>query len=269
MTRAIVLTSTSLRHQYVVNYLAERLDVVGVWQEEKSFVPEYYAETSEDLNLIRRHFVDRDESERKYFGEHARLRLGPGTVHRKIDPGTINDPAVLEAMTRLGPEVVLVFGTCILRRPILEAFEGRFINLHLGLSPYYRGSGTNFWPLVNREPEYVGATIHFLDSEIDTGPVIAHVRPPIEKSDGPHDIGNRAIREGAVMLARVASAHARGGVRSQPQVERGRLYQRKHFSAYAVRQLYRNFETEMILEYLADKVARDAKLDLVVLEVAS
>ena len=80
-------------------------------------------------------------------------------------------------MAAARPDVVLVFGTGILREPLLSAFDGRIINIHLGLSPYYRGAGTNFWPLVNREPEYVGATIHYLDAGIDTGPIISHARP--------------------------------------------------------------------------------------------
>ena len=59
------------------------------------------------------------------------------------------------------PDVVLVCGTGILREELINLFPGHIINIHLGLSPYYRGAGTNFWPLVNREPEYLGATIHY------------------------------------------------------------------------------------------------------------
>ena len=58
-------------------------------------------------------------------------------------------------------DVVLVFGTGILREALLSAFPGRLINIHLGLSPYYRGAGTNFWPLVNGEPELQLAALPF------------------------------------------------------------------------------------------------------------
>ena len=51
-----------------------------------------------------------------------------------------------------------------------------------------------------------------------------------------------------------------------PQWGGGRLYQRKDFSADAVRTLYRNFETGMIDEYLAARPARDAALRLIELE---
>jgi methionyl-tRNA formyltransferase len=189
------------------------------------------------------------------------LRVGP--------PGLINDEDAIDEMARLEPDVVLVFGTGLLRLPIIERFVGRVINLHLGLSPYYRGAGTNFWPLVNREPEYVGATIHYLDAGIDTGPMIAHARPDIGASDGPHEIGNKAIVAAADVLVAAARAHAAGVLRPVPQPAGGRLYQRKHFTADAVRRLEANFESGMIPEYLADRAARDARLQLLTLEATT
>lgn len=264
--RAILLTSTFRRHVFVANTAAAGCDLVGVWQEEKSFRPERYARNAEDEAVIQRHFAERDASEAYYFAAADQVRLGRGAVHRVLPPGACNDPAEVALMTASRPDVVLVFGTGILREPLLSAFEGRIINIHLGLSPYYRGAGTNFWPLVNREPEYVGATIHYLDAGIDTGPILAHARPHIERGDGPHAVGNKTIAAAAQMLLRAAAAHIAGVARGVPQWEGGRLYQRKNFSADAVRTLYRNFETDMMDEYLAARASRDAALRLIELE---
>ena len=169
-------------------------------------------------------------------------------------------------MRRLEPEVVLVFGTGLLKTPIIDSFPGRIINIHLGLSPYYRGAGTNFWPLVNGEPEYCGATIHFLDAGVDTGPIIAHVRPVIQSGDGPHDIGNRTIAAAARALGDAALALGAGAVKGVEQTGDGRVYKRAHFSAAAVRRLYANFETGMIEAYLRNKTERDALFSLVVMD---
>jgi folate-dependent phosphoribosylglycinamide formyltransferase PurN len=266
--KAILLTSTFRRHAHVANYLAARCDLRGVWQETKSFEPQRYAATREDDEVIRRHFEARDRSEAEYFASDDRVKLPGGAVHRTVDAGGCSDCAEVEAMRSLEPDVVLVFGTGILRDPLLSAFAGRIINIHLGLSPYYRGAGTNFWPLVNREPEYVGATIHYLDAGIDTGPMIAQVRPAIALADGPHHIGNKTIAAAAQLLGDAAEAHVRGRVQPVPQQGRGRLYQRKDFSADAVRRLYRHFETNMIGEYLGDRVRRDAAVKLVELSEA-
>src|SRR6185503_8878115 len=186
----------------------------------------------------------------------------PGAIHRRVDPGGCNDAAEIETMQALRPDVVLVFGTEILRAPLLDAFT-RLINLHLGLSPYYRGAGTNFWPLVNGEPEYVGATIHYLDAGLDSGPIIAHVRPEIQRGDGPHDIGNRTITAAAPVLAAIGEAYARAPLPAVPQRQGGRLYLRKHFAADAVRKMYANFEDGMVDDYLDHRTARDAAIEII------
>ena len=221
-----------------------------------------YAASTADEDVIRRHFDARNATEAAWFKRDTSLRLERGCKLRMVEPTGCNDEQELARMVALRPDVVLVFGTGILRAPVIAAFPGRILNLHLGLSPYYRGAGTNFWPLVNREPEYVGATVHYLDEGIDTGPIVAHARPDVYSDDGPHDIGNRAIAAGVDLLLRSAERLA---VDDLPRVEQnggGRLYQRKDFCADAIRRLYRNFQTGMIAEYLVDRDARDSRLAL-------
>ncbi len=268
MPSAILLTGNHLRHLFVAHAMAKRLDLLGLWQEEKTFVPEKYAGNEGDLAVIQEHFDARDASEEEFFGNTARQSFPASLVHRRIAGGGVNEGAEIDAMIALKPDVLLVYGTSILKENIIRAFEGRILNIHLGLSPYYRGSGTNFWPLVNREPEYVGATIHYLDAGIDTGAIIQHVRPAMKIADGPHDIGNRTIIAAAEGLADAAEAHCKGFLRSVPQTGKGKLYQRKDFNADAVRRLYRNFKEGMIAEYLKDKAQRDAKISLVSLSPA-
>ena len=257
--RAIVLTSSMRRHQFVANALASRLPVVGVWQEAKSFEPMSYAESADDQDVIARHFAARDASEAAYFADHATV----AAPSRQIPAGGINDPAVIAQMRDARPDVVLVFGTGLLRQPLIETFPGRILNIHLGLSPFYRGAGTNFWPLVNGEPEYCGATIHFLDAGVDTGPIIAHVRPDIRRGDGPHDIGNKTIVAAAAALADAAIEHVESPLTGVAQSGGGRVYKRAHFSADAVRTLYQNFSDGMIETYLRQREERDARVPLV------
>src|SRR4029450_8237138 len=217
------------RHVFVANAMAARLDVVGVWQEEKAFQPLKYAQTPEDEAIIARRFAAREASEEAFFAGRGHVQAPT----RLLPPGGCNDSRRIEEMRQASPDVVLVFGTGLLARSLIDEFPGRILNIHRGLSPYYRGAGTNFWPLVNGEPEYCGATIHFLDAGVDTGPIIAHVRPEMHDDDGPHEIGNRTIVAAASTLADAAIALDAGGVRSVEQGGGGRLYKRAGFSAGA------------------------------------
>jgi folate-dependent phosphoribosylglycinamide formyltransferase PurN len=263
--RAIVLTSNMRRHQFVANMMASRMEVACVWQEAKSFQPLRYAESAEDEAVIAGHFAARDESEQAYFAAHDEVRAPA----RQVAPGGCNDPAEIAAMRQHRPDVVLVFGTGLLKQPLIDVFDGNIINIHLGLSPYYRGAGTNFWPLVNGEPEYCGATIHFLDGGVDTGPMIAHVRPEMHADDGPHDIGNRTIVAAASALADAAIAHAASPLTGVPQTGGGRVYRRADFSAAAVRRMHDNFAAGMIRDYLDRRDERDARVPLVGMKAAA
>jgi methionyl-tRNA formyltransferase len=261
--RVIVLTSSMRRHRYVANTLQQKLDVACVWQEEKSFEPLRYATDPGEEAVIARHFDAREVSEETFFSGHDRVQA-PARV---VSPGGCNAAAEIDAMRRLAPDAVLVFGTGLLKEALIATFPRRILNIHLGLSPYYRGAGTNFWPLVNGEPVYCGATIHFLDAGVDSGPIVAHVRPDLRAEDGPHEIGNRTIVSAADMLGRAAQALDRGDLHGVEQAGDGRLYRRADFSAAAVTRLYENFANGMIPAYLRDRVARDAAVPIVTMEV--
>jgi methionyl-tRNA formyltransferase len=136
-----------------------------------------------------------------------------------VPAGEINDPVWAQQMWEADVQLVAVFGSSILRSPWLERFSGTMVNLHLGLSPYYRGSGTNFWPLYDERPAFVGATVHLIDPGVDSGAILRHARPPIRTTDTPHTIGNRAIRAGARALIASLREYAAGERAPVPQWE--------------------------------------------------
>jgi methionyl-tRNA formyltransferase len=124
--------------------------------------------------------------------------------------------------------------------------------MHLGLIPYYRGDGTNFWPLVNGEPELVGVTIHLVTSDVNAVAILRQVRPEITAGDWNHDIGCKAIIAGIETMITTIKDFAAGKIRTQPQHEGGRQYKRADFNVEAVRQMWRNFDAGMIEAYLAE-----------------
>ena len=52
--------------------------------------------------------------------------------------------------------------------------DHKALNIHLGISPYYRGTDCNFWALYDNNPHLVGATIHLLSKGLDNGPILYH-----------------------------------------------------------------------------------------------
>lgn len=58
----------------------------------------------------------------------------------------------------------------ILKKEIIDAVNGKAINLHISYLPWNRGTDPNFWSHYEDTP--AGVTIHFIDEGIDTGPII-------------------------------------------------------------------------------------------------
>ena len=71
--------------------------------------------------------------------------------------------------------------------------EKNAFNIHMGLSPYYRGTSCNFWALYDENPAYVGATIHMLSKGLDSGDMLFHCVPNLEKNDTPFDFTMRSV----------------------------------------------------------------------------
>ena len=88
---------------------------------------------------------------------------------------SINDPSVIEELKAANPDLVVVLGTEIIRDPVLAAAP-RFVNLHAGITPLYRGSHGQFWAVMNDDLEQVGVTLHVVDRGIDTGPILGQAR---------------------------------------------------------------------------------------------
>lgn len=257
--RIVILTSDHLRHKYFANRLIEKFNVVGVFSEKKVFDPksekliQEKTQNDEEKKLWSWHFDLRDEAEKLYFGENHEFKTKESSLIN-VPQGEINNRIYVEKIKDLKPDVIVVFGAGLLKDEIIDVCPGRIINMHLGLSPYYRGSATNFWPLYNNEPEYVGVTIHFLDKGIDSGEIIHQGRPEIENGDNQHTIGCKTIMVGAQLMIQTINEIMEKRVKSFPQEKnKGKIYFRKDFQSVHIRTLKKMFEDGLIRDYLKRK----------------
>ncbi len=266
MKRVVILTGSELRHDFMRKAIAG----AGVCEVTASYCEGLAQSLSARLErqdvddgLQRRHVEDRAASERDFFEPFVRLtddRSAPVAIAK----GAVNDAEVVQAIIGAAPDLLVAYGCSLIDQPLTDAFAGRFLNVHLGLSPYYRGSGTNFFPLVHGTPEYVGATFMHLDSGIDTGEIIHQIRARVRPGDTPHQIGNRLIADvAAVYCAVVDRFDDLAAMRPPPTPAEERLCLRKDFTPEATAALYQQFADGMVERYLAEQEARDAAVPIV------
>ena len=237
MKRAIVLTGSELRHRYFRMRLAaeDGIAVVRTYCEGQEKSHAALVEKDEgDKSLRRLHLAARDQSECDFFADYVAAvpdRSNPAFVAK----GAINEEAVVAEIEAARPDLLVAYGCSLVKSRLLETFAGRFLNVHLGLSPYYRGSGTNFWPLVNGEPEYVGATFMHIDPGIDTGAIIHQIRARYILGDSPATIGNRLIADMIAPYAAIVRGLDRLAPMEQPAApDDERVYRANDFSEESV-----------------------------------
>lgn len=263
-----ILTSVATRHLYFANRIRDAFPVRAVAYEQTGYssaAVERDHLPPEDQALVERHFLERTRQEERFFGHLSHLVEADATCAvAQLQPGKLNTDATLSFLHRAGVDTVVVFGTNLIKEPLLSHFSGRMVNMHLGLSPYYRGTATNFYPLLNEEPEYVGATIHLIDAGVDSGAILRHARPKIVADDQPHTIGCKAIEAGIEAMLIVLGEIEAERLASVPQwnVPRPRLYLRKHYHPDQVVALYRKLEQGLIPRYVAraDQLAGKVRL---------
>jgi phosphoribosylglycinamide formyltransferase-1 len=87
----------------------------------------------------------------------------------------------------------------ILNGGLMDVFSGRIINIHPSLLPKFGGKGmfgikVHSAALAAHETES-GCTVHFVDAEVDSGPVILQRRTPILPDDNPETLAKRILKE--------------------------------------------------------------------------
>jgi len=266
MQNIVILTGSELRHHFFRKALSATKGISvlcsyieGLEGSIKEITESKKKQSAQELL----HLKAREQSEKDFF--LLAEQFIEDTSHPKaIVRGSLNDSENVEEIISLNPDIIVSYGCSIIKEPLLSEFNNRIINIHLGLSPYYRGCGTNFWPLVNNEPEYIGVTFMYIDSGIDTGEIIHQIRPRIYEFDGPHQIGNRLISDMIEECEKLLESFDSLDNMTQPsEPENVKVYRNKDFSEEATCKLYSNFADGMIQRYLLEKGTRCKKAPII------
>jgi phosphoribosylglycinamide formyltransferase-1 len=130
------------------------------------------------------------------------------------------DRAIRDALLDHGVDLVLLAGSLRKLGPqTLAAFPKRILNTHPALLPRYGGKGmygarVHEAVLAAGEP-VTGVTIHLVDGDYDSGPIVCQCELPVEPGDTVETLAARsAARERAFVvetLARIAGGDLRLG----------------------------------------------------------
>jgi phosphoribosylglycinamide formyltransferase-1 len=266
MKNVILITGSELRHEFLRMFLSHAAEFTLVKTYAESHDNNIVAQVDlQDDNTLRKiHLSLRCQTEKDFFELYCSQTEDFSNV-TFLKKGDINSDRYVEEIKNLNPDLIIAYGCSIIKPALVEHFENRFINVHLGLSPYYRGSGTNFWPFMNNEPELVGVTFMHIDAGVDTGKIFHQIRPRIFPGDDVHKIGNRLIYDFAMLLPMIISRFDDLEEMEQIAVEKSsaKYYKNSDFSEASLVELNKNFSAGMVEKYIENKANRDAKYKII------
>ncbi|MFY7818216.1 MAG: phosphoribosylglycinamide formyltransferase [Akkermansiaceae bacterium] len=121
-----------------------------------------------------------------------------GARHAVIDCGGFaskfpeaSQRSVAQTMIDAGADVICLAGFMrLIKRPLLEAFPQRVINIHPSLLPAF--PGLEAWrQALDAGVAETGCTVHYVDEGMDTGPIILQEKVPVLPDDDAHSLHQR------------------------------------------------------------------------------
>lgn len=133
--------------------------------------------------------------------------------------GDLNSPRAVVQLEQWAPDLAVFTGGNILRDRVLNVPRLGVLNSHLALLPEIRGMSSPEWSLLCGVP--LGITIHFMDSGIDTGPILLRREfAAADDCDSLTDLRNRMIAEGIEFIAEAVAGLDSGTLSAVPQADR-------------------------------------------------
>lgn len=187
-----VFTSNQPRHISLIESLSSIADEVYAIQECNTIFPGQVADFFRRSDVMQEYFSYVIAAEKTIFGQP---RFSPSNVKSlSMKLGDLNRLDLETLKPALASDYYIVFGSSFIKNELCDFLVNhKALNIHMGVSPYYRGSSCNFWALQDGNPDFVGATIHLLSKGLDSGPMLFHALPKPHEYE-PFQLGMQAVK---------------------------------------------------------------------------
>ena len=173
--KVTLFTSNNHRHNYLINLLSNFCDELWVIQECKTLFTGNIDEKYLNKNIIKKYFIKVLDAQNKIFKKEFVNKNNKNIKTLPILNGELNKLSLSYLDNFLKSDIYIVFGSSYIKGELIDFLvKKKAINIHAGVSPYYRGTDCNFWALYDGNPHLVGSTIHLLSKGLDNGPMLYH-----------------------------------------------------------------------------------------------
>lgn len=252
--KILLLTGSHPRHLYLVNELA-KLGVVAahVMEIREEFVPQPPANLEDiDRENFIRHFIERDRAEQHHFSGNNQVNTNVATL--EVSYANLNSQGTINWVAAQTFDLAVSYGVHMLNKELLDVMPKHSWNIHGGLSPWYKGNTTLFWPFFMLRPNWAGMTIHRLTSRLDAGEIVHQSVPQLAYGDGLHDVACKAVMQVAQDLVTIVRRIPLSQIQYTPQKGNGKLWIGTDWMPQHLRFIYNVYNNDIVDQFLDGKL---------------
>ena len=213
--KLIVFTTDTPHHLYFVKKLSENYRISNIIVEKQSLSPPFD---------VHHPFEDqRDQYEKKVLLDGLNDRFDD--FSKTIEFENINDEKCVKFISDKSPDVILTFGTGIIKKNIIDKCPDGIINLHGGDPQYYRGLDSHLWAIYHKDFTQLKVSLHRLNTILDDGEIIEQKSIKITKGLKLYMLRAENTKLCIELTCDALRKFSRDGIfRSIPQRKIGRYY---------------------------------------------
>lgn len=189
-----IFTSNQIRHLSFIRKLSNIADECFAIIESNTLFPGIKEDFFKNSLQMQHYFRNVIDAENKIFKKD--FFLGSNTKTLSARMGDLNNFNKKDLKFALNSDIYIIFGSSYIRGWLVDFLvKKKAINIHMGVSPYYRGSSCNFWAAYQENYHLIGATIHLLSKGLDSGQILYHVLPKTENCENCFEFSMNAVRD--------------------------------------------------------------------------
>jgi phosphoribosylglycinamide formyltransferase 1 len=125
------------------------------------------------------------------------------------------DAALAQAIDGHAPDLIVLAGFMrILGPDCVRRYEGRMLNIHPSLLPAFPGLQTHR-RAIEAGCKLAGATVHFVTTRLDHGPIVLQAAVPVLPGDDEHTLSERVLAKEHVIYPRAVRWFVEGQLRNE------------------------------------------------------
>lgn len=241
--KVTIFTSNNIRHNYLIKEISKVAKEVYAIRE---FRPKYEGEKKtiyKKSKTIKEYFKKVYRAQKFVFKETNNLILPiPKKNIIDIENGKLSKIKIKDHLNFFTSDLYIVFGSSFIKGEVCKfLIANKAINIHMGISPFYRGADCNFWSLYDKNLKYVGSTIHYLSKGLDSGKILYYNYPKYNKN--PFIFSMSATKTAILSLKKKINDNSMSKIKPFKQIKKNliRYSTKREFTSSVIHEFYKKY----------------------------